>query len=576
MSERYLATDKQMLINGIGTELAWGWSPAVNMLRFLPPVDASAPPPLDSSTQKLPQATQPLPPASSTANAGGAMKKKTRSEEMLDELVNEAREERRRDIVGDAPPAASPAASPAAPDDVFEEVNLLLCGAADFRHILLTMAKMRSVARERGVHQRVHFYIYEPNLRVHCRHVFFLQLLHDSMFSLSELEDRVSILLELFGNTRLRDMTAAQLKSTAQRVVRTIGYDEGDFAKYLDFGLMKARERDFVEEQVRHWTTDASTCLIDGQWNHRLRREMAERYDNKDNLIDWDFNFKLLEYTNAVKFPEYRDWRNTGIAYDYCHINPRKGFGYDYVAPNKTLCQFDRRGVGSYFGDIKNGPFAGLGVSTENTQLHRRNPDGALKFGNGVIAMHNVRAWLYELLTGTPWPWADHAFAWDDAANYNYLPPGTPSDVEYRAAMPDVKFHFLGLDIEKFMVLNAEKISNSSADALRFDAAFVGANSTQFMTPAFFKCMDDGGAVICESLKFVVDAEEEAKIAFTDKVIALAAAGGWQHAPQDTAKLHEHLPPPRKFEIEPSAAQKKGLTRLQMPHQLVMRKRKAQ
>ena len=304
------------------------------------------------------------------------------------------------------------------------DVHILLVGAADVRHVIHTMAKMRR--SDRSASRTVHFHIYEPNLRVHCRHLFFLHLLCDQL-SLRELEDRTSMFLELYGNTLIRESTAAVAKVTAAKCVRALSDEQGPLVQYLDFSRLKSKERDFIEEQLRFWTKDASSFKVTEQWNRRLREEMAERYDNKDNIIDWDYQFKLFDYTNMLKFAEYRDWRNKGIAYDYCHINPRKGFTYEYTVPNKTLGHFARpKGEGGYCGDVKNGPFVAIGGDTENPHVIKRGIDGAVKMGNGVIAMHNVRAWLYEMLTGQAWPFAEHSFAWDDPKFYNVLPDGAP------------------------------------------------------------------------------------------------------------------------------------------------------
>eukprot|EP00455_Lapot_gusevi_P009147 TRINITY_DN14089_c0_g1_i4.p1 TRINITY_DN14089_c0_g1~~TRINITY_DN14089_c0_g1_i4.p1 ORF type:complete len:185 (-),score=4.93 TRINITY_DN14089_c0_g1_i4:48-602(-) len=184
--------------------------------------------------------------------------------------------------------------------------------------------------------------------------------------------------------------------------------------------------------------------------------------------------------------------------------------------------------------------------------------------------MHNVRAWLYELMCGLEWPWADHAFAWDDAANYNYLPKGTPSDIEYHAEIPKAKFHFVGLELERFLQPRA----GPTSDKPKFDLAFIGSNSTQFMTPQLLACMADDGVVVCETAKFIIDCKEDTKDRFTDKVIELGKAGGWVEDPVATAFTLKDQPPPNKTEYALTEPQKKCAAKLASKFVIVLTKMK--
>jgi dynein assembly factor 3 len=554
MSDKYLRSEQQMLLNAIGTDLCWGWSPAVDFLEMLPVRCISQ----LVSSEAAPQVVTAAPLVKGSADDDGCM-------DELDRLLLETKA-----TMGKGAAGSLGTGDPRPEEGAREEVKILLLGACDIRHILRTLASLRVLLSRQSATQnaKLHFYIYEPNLRVQARQLFFLQWLLDSLFSLAELEDRVAMFLEVFGNSLLRDITATQARLVTKHALRSVGFNEGTLGRCVDFSSeMKSKEKDFVEEQMKFWVKDSSRCAVKENWNLRLRTEMAERYDNKDNIVDWDFNFHLYEYTNAIKFPEYRQWRSTGIAFDYCHVNPRKGFSYEYTQPNHTLCHYDRKQIGVYHGDIKNGPFFSFGVDTQNDYLKGRSADGTLRFGNGVHAMHNIRAWLYSLMTGMEWPWADHKFAWDDPANYNFLPPGTPSDVEYQASVPDVKFTFVGLDLERTL----SHFGRGEGKKKGFDAAFVGSNSSQFMTSALFSAMEQDGVVVAETIKFVVDAKDDAKAAFEEKLKGFAAASHWSEDIAATKKLHRFQPPPRKLETEPSEAQKRSMARLTSHYQLAFK-----
>ncbi|CAD2215564.1 hypothetical protein AGDE_05078 [Angomonas deanei] len=388
------------------------------------------------------------------------------------------------------------------------------------------------------------------------------------MFSFEEMEERVLMFLEVFGNTQVRDITVAQIRNVSHRL--STFFQSGDhssdgLAGYVDFKEMKMKERDFVEEQIAHWSKESSVCATLEQWQSRVQQDLAERYDNRDNLIDWDFVFRLTDYTNLLKFPEYRVWRNTGVAFDVSHINPRRGFEYNYTNPNKTLCFFDKKGRGFFNGDIKCGPFFAFGAKTENKEICFRTADGTCRYGNGVVSMHNIRAWLYTLMTGLQWPWADHKFAWDDEKNYNYLPPGTPSTVEHKVQFPRVKVHLVGLDFNRFLTrMNGKH---------QMQAAFFGASCTSFMTESLFRTlMAADGIVLAETAKFIVDAEEEAKVAYEDKILEFATAGGWGKDAPLTAHLHENQPEPKKGSEAETTAQQTTLRRYNMPFQIALKK----
>lgn len=545
MSDRYLRDEKQQLLNGIGSELSWGWSPAIDFVELTKG---------RAGGDAQPRAA--IAPVADNSRTNVAAD----SPEELDELDALMREFESRK-------ASAPAEDDGGGSSGAAPVNVLLAGASDIRHILRTVASLRAQEAAGAAPAEYHFYLYEPNLRTHCRHLFFLQWLLDSMFSFEELEERVLMFLEMFGNSLVREITAAQARGVTQRLLKGLEREEGNLIPLVDFSGMKLKERDFVEQQLLHWGRDASRADIEAQWSSRVRQEMADRYDNRDNLIDWDFVFQLTEYTNLIKFPEYRTWRSTGLAYDVCHINPRKGFSYSYGTVNKTLCHFTRKGDGVYCGDVKNGPFFALGATTENTQICHRTADGTCKYGNGVVAMHNIRAWLFTLMTSKAWPWADHAFAWDDPKNYNYLPSGTPSGVEYKASFPRVKFHFIGLDFDRFV----QRCGDTSASEPVMDAVFIGTSCTHLLTPAFFAaCVRHGGVVVAETAKFVVDAHEEAKDAFERRIEELATAAGWARDAKLTQLLHKGQPEPRKAQGSPTEAQAQAAKRYHMPFQIAL------
>ena len=562
MSDKYLQGGRQELLNAMGAEQCWGWSPAVDLLDILAEArggscERTAKSLTAEVRRKVAQVAAAAAAAADDEPAAKASKDAKVDRDDLDALLADVPEETTRKL-GEQPAHAAAAAF--APEDI----HVLLLGSSDVRHVLQTICKLR----RRKPKGKVHLYLYEPNLRTHARHLMLLQVLFDRL-TLEELEDRTSVFLEVFGNSLVRDISAMHMKNATNRALKLLGYGEGYLADFFDFSEMKMKERDFVEGQLKHWVNDKSTVAIAEQWDRRVRTELAERYDNKTNIIDWDFHMNAAEYTHLIKFAEYRDWRVTGQAFDYAHINPRRGFKYDYTVANKSLAFFDRQGRGVYQGDVKYGPFYALGCDTENSTLLTRGVDGQVKYGNGVIAMHNVRAWLYELATQKEWPFGEHKFAWDDAANYNQLPEGTPKEEELDPRMPNALLHVVGLELERFL-LHMRELEVPR----KFDAVFVSCGCSHFLQKPLFDAMCEDGVIVAETVKFVMDATDEGKDAFVSKLNSLALAEGWAHRPGLTSHLHARQPPPKKRETEPTALQVRADQRCTKPTHLAFTKNK--
>ena len=105
-----------------------------------------------------------------------------------------------------------------------------------------------------------------------------------------------------------------------------------------------------------------------------------------------------------------------------------------------------------------------------------------------------------------------------------------------------------------------------------FDMAFVGANSTQFLSRDFFASMAPDGVVIAETAKFIIDATDEAKETFVAKINALCGPHGWSEAEDLTKKLHERQPPLKELTGAPTEGQKRSIRRYHMPFQVAFKR----
>ncbi len=95
----------------------------------------------------------------------------------------------------------------------------------------------------------------------------------------------------------------------------------------------------------------------------RLRHHFAERYDYRNNLIDWDYQATVKANAGCIHYTQYRSWRNTGIAFEFGDQS--------YTCANRTLASFAQgkeRGRGTtmrrgFWTDVVVSPYHALGTA---------------------------------------------------------------------------------------------------------------------------------------------------------------------------------------------------------------------
>jgi dynein assembly factor 3 len=97
--------------------------------------------------------------------------------------------------------------------------------------------------------------------------------------------------------------------------------------------------------------------------DQRLRYHYKERYDFRTNLIDWDYNTMILEFAPIIHYYHYREWRQTGVAYENrfsVYSNPNRTLS-SYI-PGKKNSTKESCLVRGYWGDIVCSPYFTFGV----------------------------------------------------------------------------------------------------------------------------------------------------------------------------------------------------------------------
>ncbi|KAM6452505.1 dynein axonemal assembly factor 3 isoform 3-T3 [Liasis olivaceus] len=207
------------------------------------------------------------------------------------------------------------------------ELNILLVGSIDARHILKTMSQMHRLPR-----RKINFYVLENNLEAVSRQLLFLNLALEPPDKMG-LQEKSETFLELMGNTLLRSQSAAYLQEKAGLFIRYITDPDFQLANLpiLDFSALKFRERDQLEAIFQFWQNpDPRAFQIKQLWDLRLRQYLGTRYDSRRGVCDWDLTMKLHEQgARIINFREFFQWRDTGIAFEMREAT--------YDVPNKTL-----------------------------------------------------------------------------------------------------------------------------------------------------------------------------------------------------------------------------------------------
>jgi dynein assembly factor 3 len=242
-------------------------------------------------------------------------------------------------------------------DDASTPLNILLVNAGDARHVLKTIAQ-----RFRHSVRPLHFYVYERSSEVLARHMLQLAVACDWELPLRQ---RTAVWLELYGNALLQARTARYLGTKLKSVLIDVLCNErgpAPLPALWDLSLLKYKQRDELEATLKAWD-EAVPFDMATLRDYRLRHHYGERYDHRNNLIDWDYQTGVRPCAGSIHYTTFREWRNSGVAFE---------FGDQvYSEPNRTLASYvegKEAGRGSvsrrgFWGDILVGPYHAVGTA---------------------------------------------------------------------------------------------------------------------------------------------------------------------------------------------------------------------
>ncbi|XP_072536234.1 dynein axonemal assembly factor 3-like isoform X2 [Salminus brasiliensis] len=260
------------------------------------------------------------------------------------------------------------------------EVNVLLVGSGDPRHILKTIASLREA-------DTLHVWVIENSMEVVARQLLLLCLSLTTP-EIMGIHEKTEVFLELFGNVDIRCQTEETLKHVATQLSHAVtdALDTHTEAHpCLDTSLLKWQH------------PPSSPASVFKAWDARVRQHLGTRYDSRKGCFDWDLTMKLHQKgCGVIHRQQYIKWRERGVAFEM-----REGL---YQTANQSLLSTrvfnhrgDRVGVRGYWGDIVSSPYLSFGIETENKDLLETQNKQHVKTAQD-ISVANVQM-LFESLS---------------------------------------------------------------------------------------------------------------------------------------------------------------------------------
>jgi dynein assembly factor 3 len=118
----------------------------------------------------------------------------------------------------------------------------------------------------------------------------------------------MELYLDLYGNALVRDKTQSYLEEVTKELIQLVTEDSkctSPIQELINFETLKFKERDEVEDIFSSYLSKHKFD-IEQLRDQRVRALLKERYDVKQNMTDWDYNFGIKDYSKTVNQREYK------------------------------------------------------------------------------------------------------------------------------------------------------------------------------------------------------------------------------------------------------------------------------
>ncbi|XP_033154792.1 dynein assembly factor 3, axonemal homolog [Drosophila mauritiana] len=397
-------------------------------------------------------------------------------------------------------------AEEAAGDNTLNTLNILICGGADPRHVIKTLAKRYT----HRIRPKLNIYLLDGCAEIEARNMLLLGVGLEDPESFN-LVSKVHLFMDLYGNAVIRPSSHHYMAAKGRTLLKMVTNEEElqRLAPMLNIDGLKYKERDGLEMAFTFWQPQPWNVFeVTAYWEQRSRALLGTRYDHRNGAFDWDLSMTLKDRGGQqICSQEYRYWRETGVAF----VFPE----YEHCKPNKTLAaglvrngrNFIHRG---YVGDIQTGPFCGFGLRTVEERMHH-SVHGDNDYRATDITERNLMEFFHELLTQT-------AYEHDTTRSRRYgsvqllmtpLLNHQEEDAAGQAAYDKPWINVPGVTVHFVSPLEMEHLKQGAAHWNNmFDVVFMAYNYYSFLSKDFFQTMRAQSLFILETKLMTVERKE--------------------------------------------------------------------
>nr|XP_054319789.1 dynein axonemal assembly factor 3 isoform X5 [Pongo pygmaeus] len=378
------------------------------------------------------------------------------------------------------------------------ELDVLLLGSVDGRHLLRTLSRAKLWPR-----RRFNFFVLENNLEAVARHMLIFSLALEEPEKMG-LQERSETFLEVWGNALLRPPVAAFVRAQADLLAHLVP-EPDRLEEQLPWLSLRALKAQVIHPQeFRRWRdTGVAFELRDSSAYHVPNRTLAS-----GRLLSYVRVHCLSWPTAASRSP-----RSQGPQHR------------PHLPPLSLLFQRGERvAARGYWGDIATGPFVAFGIEADDESLLRTSNGQPVKTA-GEITQHNVTELLREVAA-----WGRARATRGDPEEQQHA-EGSPEPGTAAAPTPEsFTIHFLPLN-------SAQTLHHKSCYNGRFQLLYVACGMVHLLIPELGACVAPGGNLIVELARYLVDLRQEQLQGFNTRVGELAQAAGF--TPQTGARPSE-------------------------------------
>jgi dynein assembly factor 3 len=226
-----------------------------------------------------------------------------------------------------------------------DRISLLISNANDIRHILKTLFNLNEKAEKMNLNNNckdnselinLDIYVYETFQENIVRMLVFFDLILNS--DLNNIE-KIDMFLEIYANCLVTEKTHTYLHNSIKRLTDLIygtKVEKKDdqlinLQELIDFSFLGYKDIDNFKDILDSYNKDTKFD-IEKLREERLRFLYKDRYDSRENLVDWDYQMKTKKNVDHLGYNCYKRFRMNGVAFEKHNIK--------YNKPNKTLSSY--------------------------------------------------------------------------------------------------------------------------------------------------------------------------------------------------------------------------------------------